>query len=192
MPNRISLTTPSYVVLGLVEALGEASPYDMKRMAKVSLDHFRQVRHAQFYSEPERLVEGGYLTVSQEKSGRKRKLYRLAQDGIDALAQWRAEPCEQVSELRDETLLKIFFGSDPVVAAKRGIELHERRFRDLEKLQGEFDSLMSEGQRLALHFGMRHERYWIDGLRAIADGELHGRPDARAGSGDLAQPLRPT
>lgn len=192
MPNRISLTTPSYVVLGLVEALGEASPYDMKRVAKLSLDHFRKVRHAQFYSEPERLVEGGYLTVSQEQFGRKRKLYELTRSGADALAKWRDEPCEQVSELRDETLLKIFFGSDPVVAAMRGIELHENRLRDLEKLHAEFDSLMSEGQRLALHFGMRHERYWIDGLRAIADGELHGRPDARAGSGDFAQPLRPT
>lgn len=186
MPNQISLSTPSYVVLGLVEALGEASPYDMKRVASLSLDHFRMVRHAQFYSEPERLAEAGYLTVDQDQAGRKRKLYKLTPDGAEALAQWRRAPSEQVSELRDETLLKIFFGSDPVATARRGIELHERRLLELEQAQAAFEPRMSEGQRLTLRVGMRHERCWIESLREIAEGTLLDEPKTEIRSGDFA------
>lgn len=174
MSQQIKLTAPSYVVLGLVEAMGEATPYDMKQVAKISLDHFRSVRHAQLYSEPDRLADAGYLTVRAESEGRRRKYYALTDRGSAALAKWLAEPSEPITELRDEGLLKIFFGADPKRIAGEQIGAHQQRLMEFEALLETSGPLMTTGQRLALRSGIRNERFWIEMLEAILAGELHG------------------
>ena len=55
MASEIRLTPTSYIVLGLLEAAGEATPYDLKQMVAVSLGNFWTLQHAQLYTEPERL-----------------------------------------------------------------------------------------------------------------------------------------
>ena len=61
MSNEIRLTPTSYIVLGLLEAAGEATPYDLKQMVAVGLGNFWSLQHAQLYTEPERLAGAGYL-----------------------------------------------------------------------------------------------------------------------------------
>lgn len=174
MGRTIKLTVPSFVVLGLVDAMGEATPYDMKQVAKISLDHFRSIRHAQLYSEPERLAEAGYLEVRAEIDGRRRKYYTLTERGSTALAAWLAEPSEPITELRDEGLLKIFFGADPKRIAGEQLGAHQQRLDEFEALLEKSGALMTSGQRLALRSGIRNERFWIEMLEAILAGELHG------------------
>ncbi|MFY9488818.1 MAG: PadR family transcriptional regulator [Solirubrobacterales bacterium] len=175
MPKKINLTVPSYVVLGMVEGAGEATPYDMKRLAAISLDHFRSVRHAQLYSEPDRLAEAGLLSVRREQSGRRRKLYSLTAAGSDALEAWRHETDEPLAEIRDEGLLKIFFGADPTVVAERQIELHGGRLKEFEDSLETYGPFMTEGQLLVLRMGIEQEIHWIATLKDIASGKLHGR-----------------
>ena len=65
MSSELRLTPTSYIVLGLIEAAGEATPYDLKRMVAVSLGNFWTLQHAQLYTEPERLAAAGHLSERQ-------------------------------------------------------------------------------------------------------------------------------
>ena len=47
------------MILGLVELLKTATPYDLKRGATLGVGHFWSLPHTQLYSEPARLAEGG-------------------------------------------------------------------------------------------------------------------------------------
>src|SRR6202166_3023959 len=71
------LTETSYIVLGLIEQIGPATPYDLKRVAQLSTVNFWSVPHTQLYTECARLAEEGLLTERREESGRRRRVYRL-------------------------------------------------------------------------------------------------------------------
>ncbi len=64
--STVRLTPTSYVVLGLVEQLGTATPYDLKRAALAGVGHFWSLPHTQLYSEPARLAAAGYLDEERE------------------------------------------------------------------------------------------------------------------------------
>ena len=53
------LTPTSYIVLGLLEAAGEATPYDLKRAVGTSVGNFWSLQHSQLYAEPARLASAG-------------------------------------------------------------------------------------------------------------------------------------
>jgi PadR family transcriptional regulator AphA len=176
MSRAITLGVPSYVVLGLISALGETTPYDMKSLAAVSLDHFRSVRHAQLYSEPQRLADAGYLSHRQEQTGRRRRLYTITAKGEEALAAWIAAPTKTLTEIRDEAVLKLFFGADPVATAAQQIELHQARLKDFEETAQTFAAQMTTGQRLSLRIGIQVEQHWLSVLADVAAGVIDGEP----------------
>src|ERR1700722_3047355 len=97
--SSVRLSTTSYVVLGLVEMCQPATPYDIKRVAEVSVANFWTVAHTQLYSECSRLAREGLLDEEQEQTGRRRKLYRLTDAGRAALDAWRGEPVGEDFEL---------------------------------------------------------------------------------------------
>lgn len=129
-PIRLSQT--SYAVLALFDHLGEATSYDLKQAIERSIENFWQVPHTTAYDEPARLAAGGYLTVRQEPSGRRRKLYALTELGRDALRAWAAEPVAAPPQLRDEAMLKVFAGADPrpLMPARRA--WHAAKLAELE------------------------------------------------------------
>lgn len=159
--SSVRLSTTSYVVLGLVELCQPATPYDIKRAAEATTANFWTVAHTQLYSECSRLAREQLLEENQEKTGRRRKLYRITRAGQQALDAWRGEPAGESFELRDPGILKLFFGADPVQLAKAQLELHQQR---LEQYREQAKAEMSEGMRLALECGLGHEleyvRYW--------------------------------
>jgi PadR family transcriptional regulator AphA len=130
--KQIRLTTTSYAVLGLLDLLGEATPYALKQALERSIENFWPVPHTTFYDEPARLARAGYLSESQEHSGRRRRVYALTDSGREALRAWADSPDLAPQQLRDEGLLKIFAGADPrVVFARRG-EWHAEKLAELE------------------------------------------------------------
>ncbi len=155
------LTPTSYIVLGLLSWAGEATPYRLKEMVAGSVGHFWSLQHAQLYTEPERLARGGYLTEQREERGRRRKRYRITDKGRQALRDWRAEPTDALSELRDLALLKLFFGADPRAIAGVQLQAHRRRLAQYERLRNEMPDDVPEGPRLALEAGIRQARAWI-------------------------------
>src|SRR6476620_10577894 len=110
----IRLTGTSYAVLSLLELSGPATPYDLKQALERSIENFWPVPHTTFYAEPTRLAEAGLLSERQEPGGRRRKVYSLTDAGRSALESWRDSPELTPPQLREEGVLKIFAGGDPV------------------------------------------------------------------------------
>lgn len=126
------LTGTSYAVLGLVDAWGPCTPYDLKQAIQMTLSHFWPVPHTTFYAEPARLEEAGLLSSDQEPGGRRRKHYAITDAGREALHAWVGEPGAAPPQLRDEMMLKVFLGADPERMAAERQEWHRERIGELE------------------------------------------------------------
>lgn len=154
------LTETSYIVLGLVEYAEPATPYDLKQLAQLSTVEFWAVPHTQLYTECARLAKEGLLSEQREQTGRRRRIYRLAKSGRQALRDWLAEPTDELYEVRDPGTLKLFFGGDPARLAKSQLAAHKRQLEAYEQLSGDLPE-MPAGMRLALEAGIGHEREFI-------------------------------
>jgi DNA-binding PadR family transcriptional regulator len=154
------LTETSYIVLGLLDRIEPATPYDLKQLAQVSTVNFWTVPHTQIYTECGRLAEAGLLSEQREESGRRRRIYRLTDEGREALARWRGDASGGLYELRDVATLKLFFGADPAALAAEQVSAHSRRLAEYETLLGGLEEA-PEGWRLALALGIGHEREFI-------------------------------
>jgi DNA-binding PadR family transcriptional regulator len=156
------LSPTSYVVLGLVDQLGTATPYDLKQAAAAGVGYFWSLPHTQLYSEPARLAEAGLLEERREQSGRRRRLYSLTDGGREALAKWRATPTTDLYEIRDAGLLQLFLGGDRAKLAETQLAAHRENLRHLEGLEeASRDAEVSEGSRLALEAGIGHAREYV-------------------------------
>jgi DNA-binding PadR family transcriptional regulator len=165
------LTPTSFIVLGLLDFAGEATPYELKQGVAGSIGNFWSIPHAQLYSEPERLAAAGYVSERREEGGRRRRHYSLTDKGREAIADWRATPPERSYELRDHGLLKLFFGADPVAIAEAQLQIHRDKLAAYERLE----AVVPEGGRrtggwLALAAGIVHQRTSIAYWEAIRDG----------------------
>lgn len=161
MATEIRLTPTSYIVLGLIDSMGESTPYDLKAAVARGLGNFWSLQHAQLYSEPARLAEAGHLTERREQTGRKRKHYKVTAKGRRALRAWLGEPTEQLTELRDLALLKVFLGSDPIALAEGQLRAHRDQLGEYEELVARLGEELPPGARLSLDAGIAHEREWV-------------------------------
>lgn len=164
-------------MLGLLEMSGEATPYELKQAVANTLGEFWSVQHAQLYSEPERLAKAGYLRERREEGGRRRRRYSLTPKGVGALGEWRGAPTDQLSELRDLALLKLFFGADPAELAEAQLEAHRRQLAVYEGMRRLDSGKGARGPWLALDSGIGHEREWLrfwEGLSRRSGGSRAG------------------
>jgi PadR family transcriptional regulator, regulatory protein AphA len=151
------LSETSYIVLGLLEQIEPATPYDLKRLAQMSTINFWAVPHTQLYTECGRLAAAGLLSERREENGRRRRIYRLTKRGREAIDAWRSEPTAELEEVRDSGTLKLFLGGDPAKLAAAQLDAHRRKLREYEQLRGEAAE-WPRGWQLALEAGIGHER----------------------------------
>jgi PadR family transcriptional regulator AphA len=160
---------------------GLRTPYDLKRLAALSTLNFWTVPHTQIYTECARLAQAGLLTEDRERTGRRRRVYRLTDVGRSALGEWRADPSAREYEFRDVATLKMFFGADPADLAANQVEIHSRRLREYEELASQLSD-QPPGWALALELGIGHEReflrFWTrfleqDGRQAVNGTDPH-------------------
>jgi DNA-binding MarR family transcriptional regulator len=90
--GNLNLTPTSYLVLGLLGAMGPSTSYDLKRAVNRSIGEFWSFPHSQLYAEPVRLAAAGLLVEEREEKGRRRRLWSITAAGRDALDAWLAEP----------------------------------------------------------------------------------------------------
>ncbi|NUS09204.1 MAG: PadR family transcriptional regulator [Nonomuraea sp.] len=156
------LTTSSYLVLGIIDKLGEASAYDVKVEAGRTVAPFWQVPHAQVYAQCDRLLQAGLLSQVRRESGRNRRVLSLTDEGRAALRQWLADPEFVPVEARERGILKLWFGGRPDVLAPTQLDEHVRTLGEYEELAESIGELLTPGQREALEFGIRYERMMVD------------------------------
>lgn len=162
-----ALTPTSYVVLGLVHTLQPCTSYDMKQLVRISIGNFWSFPHSQLYAEPARLVDDGLLIEEQEDTGRRRRLYRLTDAGEDAFREWARLPAQEIGELRDEGLLKLFFSDtadrDAIVQlACAQVKVHEERIASLSQLRDDVSDEAGPAQLATLELGLRWDRTAAD------------------------------
>jgi len=188
------LTEASYIVLGLLEQTGPATPYDLKRLATLSTLNFWTVPHTQIYTECARLTQAGLLSEARERTGRRRRVYRITDAGSTALEEWRGDPSAREYEFRDVATLKMFFGADPADLAAKQVEIHSRRLREYEALARELSD-QPPGWALALELGIGHEReflrFWSRFLEEDERPALSGTGPHREDAAALPLPARP-
>jgi PadR family transcriptional regulator, regulatory protein AphA len=154
------LTETSYIVLGLLEQIGPATPYDLKRVAQISTVNFWSVPHTQLYTECARLAEEGLLGERREQTGRRRRIYSVTDRGLEALEAWRSEPSGELEQVRDPGTLKLFLGGDPAKLAAAQLDAHRQQLLAYEELKDGMSDA-PEGWCLALDVGIGHEREFI-------------------------------
>jgi DNA-binding PadR family transcriptional regulator len=103
--SSADLTLFSYEILGLVGSEG-ASPHDLLRLAKRGR-FLNWAGDSQYYTEPKRLAELGYLSARKEPGRtRERTVYALTDKGLKALREWAKTPVT-VTPLKSEPLLRL-------------------------------------------------------------------------------------
>ena len=108
------LTLFSYMVLALV-GRGGASPYELQRMARQGRI-YDWAGESQYYVEPKRLARLGYLEATREPGKtRERTVYRLTDQGLEALREWAGTEL-RFPRLQHEALV-LLLGAD---LARRG------------------------------------------------------------------------
>src|ERR1039457_2821597 len=161
MTDEIQLTPTSHIVLGLLSMSGQATPYDLKQMAALTVGQFWTLPPSQLYSEPARLARAGYLTENQEPGGRRRKLYSLTDSGRAALKEWLGGLTPEPYVLRDPALLKLFFGANAHDLAESQLATHHQKLSEYEAYAAHDTGTGPRGPWQALDLGIRHERETI-------------------------------
>jgi DNA-binding PadR family transcriptional regulator len=173
--KSIRLTNTSYALLALLREVGEATSYDLKQAMDASIENFWPVPHTTAYEEPARLAAGGYLSVRQEQTGRRRKVYALTDAGRAALREWADDPSVAPPQLRDELILKVFAGADPTALAPARLDWHREK---LAELQGYLEEVRAseawEGSERTLVVGVAYHRMMIDLIEELG-GVRRGR-----------------
>jgi DNA-binding PadR family transcriptional regulator len=130
-------------------------------MVAASVGNFWSLQHAQLYTEPERLAAAGLVTRQRERGGRRRKYYALTEAGREALRAWVMQPTDELTELRDAGLLRLFFGADPRALASARLQAHRAKLAEYEELHAQASGMEPSGPLLALEAGIGHEREWV-------------------------------
>jgi PadR family transcriptional regulator, regulatory protein AphA len=104
------LTPTARVILGMLR-LGARTGYEIKRAIDFSTRFFWSASFGQIYPELHRLEERGLIRAqSDPRGGVKRTSYRLTKAGETALHEWLTDAESFIFEMRDEHLLRFFFG----------------------------------------------------------------------------------
>ena len=172
-----NLSPTARVILGMLR-LGATTGYEIKSKVELSTRFFWGASFGQIYPELKRLEAAGLVVSEQPTGGRRRREYRLTPAGERALHEWLADPGSDDFELRDETLLKLFFGD--LLAPGELRDVIRGRIERIEELLALFhriDELRVEGwERLeyptrALHYGIEFLE-WMAAWYRQAEREL--------------------
>ena len=138
------LTPFSYVILVLVGE-GGAGPHDLVRMMRLGRIYW-SAPESQFYAEPKKLAEGGYLTATKQP-GRthERTHYELTAKGREALEEWLATPA-RFARIQNEPIVRVL-GSEYVDKATLLQSLGALR-AEIAQLSAQLDEQRAGEERL--------------------------------------------
>jgi PadR family transcriptional regulator, regulatory protein AphA len=171
-----SLNATARVILGLLK-FEPRTGYDIKRVTDFSTRFFWRASYGQIYPELRALENAGLVRSREEPHGRRpRRVYELTAKGERALTEWlRSE--SDLYELRDEGLLRLFFGE--LVADEELLALVRRRreifeshavlFRAIAEQLGEVEGPSAEVLRYGMESMDWNVAWWADLEQRLED-----------------------
>jgi PadR family transcriptional regulator AphA len=179
---------------------GSRTGYDIKQKIEISTRFFWGASYGQIYPELKRLAAAGLVEAEHDpRGGLKRTAYRLTPAGERVLHDWLTDQGHQLFEMRDEALLKIFFG-DLLTSEELLANVTARRVwceRTLELFRQIDDMTVTgwgprESPTEALHYGLELIE-WMRDWYARKEAELtaRARQDRRAGTRDSGRRRSP-
>ena len=158
----MELSPTSRAILGML-GLSPMSGYEIKRFVDNSTRFFWAASYGQIYPELKRLSAAGLVESTEDpQSGRRKIVHRLTPAGQQALREWLAQPPE-IQEMRDESLLKIFFsdfgGREATLTALKAKRAHHAGLA--ERLRTISSSADKEAAELSDSSAYRALRYGI-------------------------------
>lgn len=158
--------TTRYAVLGAL-TFGSCSGYDIRRELEDTVGHFWAESFGQIYPVLRQLEREGLILAVEPGTGRpERRVYAITDAGRAALGRWLILAVDRMPPARNETLLKVFFGSR-VPPAVTLAHLDRLRWSALDRL-ATYEAIES---RLATLDAADPDRpYW---LATVRYGRLH-------------------
>jgi len=159
-----SLTPTARVILGMLK-LGAPTGYEIKKAIDGSTRFFWSASFGQIYPELKRLQREGLVRSRQEPRGKvKRTVYELTPKGEEALREWLTDRESVIFEIRDESLLRLFFSDvlsqEDVLA---NLRMQQQIFElVLERFRGEIESVARSGVEQGLDYPYLVLRYGLD------------------------------
>jgi DNA-binding PadR family transcriptional regulator len=159
-----------------------ATSYDLKQWIANTIGNFWAFAHSQLYDEPARLVADGLVSEEVEEGGRRRRTYSILPAGRDALRDWLSASTDDVVEVRDPGLLKLFFlnfgtRKDLLQLARDRQESHRTRADAYEEQRAEIVDFADRWQVKTMELGIRYERcveqFWADFLTELETEDKH-------------------
>ncbi|MYW05690.1 PadR family transcriptional regulator [Streptomyces sp. SID3343] len=138
-----TFSASAYVVLGLLEQSGSATPYALDCEIRQSVGHFWAFPRSQIYAEAARLVRHGLVLEERESVGRRRRTLSLTPAGRDLLARWLAGPADDPTEIRDEGLLRLYFQQDGSSGAAQIQRLAAQRLQTHRRKRAEYEAILA-------------------------------------------------
>ncbi len=117
MQSVAPTSSTQHALLGLL-SICPMSGYDIRQMIPQSIGHFWSESYGQIYPALRAMAEAGLVEKRTEQADGKpdRHIYTLTGDGHDALRAWLEIP-PRAQPIRNELLLKLFFGSEAPASA---------------------------------------------------------------------------
>lgn len=144
-----SISTTSYAILGLL-SLRSWTTYELADQMKRALGQFWPRAESGIYTEPQKLVDAGFATVTEEFVGKRaRKRYAITNSGREALRQWVPTSSTPPS-IEFEALIKIFY-------AERGTKTD--LLRTLHAIREENEDRSAAGQGIPHEYLERRAGY---------------------------------
>lgn len=175
------LSNTGCVILGLLQKQ-PMSGYDIKGHIDLTAGFFFPASYSQIYPELKKLEAEGLVEGTQADTGRRsRTEYAITRAGRAMLAEWLADPSAD-SELRDEGLLKFFFGGsltrEELLAKVDAMKsMRAAELARLNELADNLPELADELQQMTLEFGISFYEYVISWCEQTA-ATLAARPEA--------------
>ena len=112
-PGKPNLAATSWALLGMLSYEHELSGYDIRKWIDWSMRFFYgSPAYSQIYSELKKLETLGFVTSRVENTGgvRNRRLYKITDDGLDAVSRWANEAPVDPPTLKHGPLLRVTLG----------------------------------------------------------------------------------
>jgi DNA-binding PadR family transcriptional regulator len=112
-PRKPNLAATSWALLGVLSYEHELSGYDIRKWIDWGMRFFYgSPAYSQIYSELKKLEQLGLVTSRVENSGgtRNRRLYKITDEGLDAVSRWAKEAPVDPPTLKHGPMLRVTLG----------------------------------------------------------------------------------